>query len=80
MQVAHKRNLNNVQPRENHARKKGGADAPPFYLNSNIWPLLAFCRCIAVGNGAPIDHVKKRGNVVWTTVLVIEVVRMFPHV
>jgi hypothetical protein len=35
---------------------------------------------VSLTNGSPIDKAPKGRNVIWTAVLVIEVVRVFPHV
>ncbi len=38
------------------------------------------CRSVIRSNLIPVDHMPKRGNVVGSTILVIEVVHMLPNI
>ena len=35
---------------------------------------------VSLAHCIPVDHIPKSGNVIWASILVVEVVGMFPHI
>ena len=46
-----------------------------FLIRDNL-----FGCCISFANGVPVNHIEERGDVVWTFVLIVEVVGVLPNV
>jgi len=60
------------------ARKKD-RQGDPFRSLVLIRDNLFGC-CISFANGVPVNHIEERGDVVWTFVLIVEVVGVLPNV